>query len=217
MKNLRIIFFIFTVLTGVQGVIAQQLAYGVKAGLNLSSIGGESIEDVDLRLGIHIGLLGRLELTEKFALQPEIQYSQRGFKSDAEVGGFDPSDPNLPTGLSTVEFNSRFDYVDVPLIVRYKLTDFLTIEGGPQVGFFLSERAQVDGNELDDEENDVDSFALAELGFLGGLGYYLENGLFFQARYILGVTNIFDNDVRTLDDNAVFNRNIQFSVGFFFN
>lgn len=216
MKQFALLFLLLGGLLFSQITLAQ-LSYGVKSGVNLSSIGGESIEDVDLRTGFHIGLLGRLELSEKFALQPEIQYSQRGFKSDAEAGDFDPSNPNLPTTISTVETSSRFDYVDIPLIAQYKLTEGLTVEAGPQLGFFLSESIKVDGDDIDNEQSNSDSFALAEVGLLGGLGYYLDSGLFFQARYILGVTSIFDKDVQTLNDDGVFNRNIQFSIGYFFN
>lgn len=217
MKQFALLFLLLGGLLFSQTTFAQ-LSYGVKAGANLSSIGGKSIDNADTRTGFHIGLLGRLQLTDRFALQPEIQYSQRGFKRDIlDFGGQNPTDPNSPTFVQTVELNTRFDYADVPIIARYKITEGLTVEAGPQLGFFLSESTTVDGDELDDELSGSDSFALAEVGILGGLGYYLDNGLFFQGRYILGVTSIFDKDVQTLNDDGVFNRNIQFSIGYFFN
>lgn len=216
MKQFALLFLLLGGLLFSQTTLAQ-LSYGVKAGVNLSSIGGKSIDNTDMRIGVHIGFLGRLQLSERFALQPEMQYSQRGFKRDIDVSGFDPSDFDPVITSTTVEFNSRFDYVDIPLIAQYKITEGLTVEAGPQIGLFLSESTKVDGDELEDEESGSDSFALAEVGILGGMGYYLDSGLFFQARYILGVTSIFDKDVQTLNDDGVFNRNIQFSIGYFFN
>lgn len=211
MKSFYFILFIGILLLSQEAL--SQLTYGIKGGVNLSSIAGNSIENTDLRMGFHIGLLGRLELTNRFALQPEMQYSQRGFKRDVE-NIFPDFDPVIRP--STVELSSRFDYVDIPLIAQYKLTEGLTVEAGPQLGFFLSESLKIDGDDIDDDRSGSDRFALAEVGLLGGLGYYLESGIFFQARYVLGITSIFDKDVQTLNDDGVFNRNIQFSIGFLF-
>ena len=54
---------------------AQEMEFGVKAGVNLATYGGD-IEDRDTRTGAHVGILAEFGLSENFAIQPEIVFFQ---------------------------------------------------------------------------------------------------------------------------------------------
>lgn len=186
------------------------LAYGIKAGLNVSNFGGGNFDDASSRLGLHIAIVGELEISDKFSLQPEIQYSQQGYTEELIVVG-GPFDPVITD--ATIDFNRRLDYINIPIILKYAVVENLSIEAGPQLGFAISERVTFDGDKVDLSDQPF-NYAAVEVGIAGGVGYYLDNGLFFQARYIFGLTDVNAEDVVTLDDNSTFNRNLQISVGF---
>ncbi len=101
--------------------------------------------------------------------------------------------------------NVTLNYLNIPLMGKYYLTKGLSLEAGPQIGFLLS--AKNDNLDLKDLYNTVD------LGVNFGVGYKLDNGLNFSARYNLGLSDI--NNVEGFSDknqNGVF----QLSVGYFF-
>ena len=88
---------------------------------------------------------------------------------------------------------------------KYYIAKGFSVEAGPQFGLLLSGKY---------EDVDVkDNFKTVDFGVNLGLGYKLNNGLNFGARYDLGLSNI--NNVNGNSDkfkNAV----LQVSVGYFF-
>lgn len=88
---------------------------------------------------------------------------------------------------------------------KYYVVKGLSLEAGPQLGFLLSAK--------NESTNVKDSFKTFDFGVNLGLGYKLNNGLNFGARYNLGLTNINDSE-----GSSGKNRNgvIQVSVGYFF-
>ncbi len=72
----------------------------------------------------------------------------------------------------------------------------------------MNAKAKTDGDSFDIEDTNVIDF-----GLNFGLGYKLDSGLNFSARYNLGLSNIDDSDSNVETKNSVF----QFSVGYFFN
>ncbi|MNQ60224.1 hypothetical protein D3C85_744960 [compost metagenome] len=88
---------------------------------------------------------------------------------------------------------------------KYYVTKGLSVEAGPQIGFLLAAK---------NEKTDVkDSFNIFDFGVNFGLGYKLDNGLNFGARYNLGLT-----DINNLENSSSKNKNsvFQISVGYFF-
>ncbi|MBT8324478.1 MAG: PorT family protein [Winogradskyella sp.] len=192
MKNLILL----TVLTffTLTPVIAQ-VSFGAKAGVNFSDITGPDVDSFTGRTGLFFGAIAEIDICESWALQPELLYSSQG--SDYE----DPGD----TGTAKV------DYINLPIIAKYYVADGLSIEAGPQFGFLTSAKFEFDGGE-EDFKDDLKSI---DFGVNFGLGYKLDNGLNFSARYNLGLTDA--NDSEDLDGGAEYkNSVIQVGVGFFF-
>lgn len=178
---------VITVLT-IVSINAQDVKFGAKAGLNLAFITGDDSEDLDPNTDFHLGVMAEFKISDKFSLQPELVYSGQG------------ADTNIAS-----EGSISLNYLNLPLIGKYYVTERLSLEAGPQIGVLLSTKGgTVDYKEL---------LKPIDYGVNFGVGYKLDNGLNFTARYNLGLSNI--NDVDGFSDknsNGVF----QLSVGYFF-
>ncbi|CAM3610332.1 porin family protein [Flavobacterium chungbukense] len=169
---------VFTVL-GFMNVNAQEIKFGAKAGLNFSTVNGSNTNNIDYVTSYHVGVVSEIPISEKFSFQPELMYSRQGYSFNNDV--------------------VAMNYLNIPLMGKYYVTKGLSVEAGPQIGFLLS--AKNEGVKV------TNSFTTFDFGANFGLGYKLENGLNFSARYNLGITKV-DTDNR----NGVF----QVSVGYFF-
>ncbi|HIB36970.1 porin family protein [Mesonia sp.] len=69
-------------------------------------------------------------------------------------------------------------YINIPVLAKYYLVEGLAVEVGPQFGFVV-----------DDEDTEAES-----IDFSAAIGaeYALDMGVFFQARYNLGLTDVYD-------------------------
>ena len=168
------------------------IQFGLKAGLNASNFSGD-LKDNKMRNGLHIGLVTEIIISDKFSLQPELLYSAQGYKDET------------PDAFS----KQKFDYLNVPVLVKYYVANNLSIEGGPQVGYLLNAITRDnDGNTSIPEQSKVD------FGVDLGLSYELTSGVFFQGRYNLGITNV--NAASNASAFTYANSVFQLSVGCFF-
>jgi len=164
---------------------AQEVSFGVKAGVNFASVNGDDIEDIDGRTGLHIGAVAKIGFSELLAIQPEVVYSAQGFTGDEDV-------------------TAKLDYINIPIMLDLTLAEGFSLQGGPQFGINVT-------GELDngDETVDIDDVETMDIAVGIGAQYKLPMGLFFQARYVIGVNDIFDE---TDAKNSV----ISLSAGWFF-
>lgn len=173
-------------------VNAQDIHFGVKAGLNLASLGGDA--EVDSRTSFHIGGLAEIKVSEKFSVQPELLYSAQGAVAEGNS-----------------DIVTQLDYINLPVFAKFYVAEGLSLEGGPQVGFAINRNVDADGEDVDAD----DAYKPIDFGVGIGASYKLEQGLFFSARYNLGLSNILEEEVFGPDAEA-FNNVIQFSVGYSF-
>ncbi|TCN52467.1 PorT family protein [Flavobacterium circumlabens] len=180
-------FLVLAVVTvlGFTNVNAQKIKFGAKGGLNFASVSGDNTEGIDVVTSFNFGVLSEIPVSDKFSFQPELMYSGQGYSFND----------------NTIALN----YLNIPLMGKYYLTKGLSLEAGPQIGFLLSAK--------NDKTDVKDSFNTFDFGVNFGLGYKLDNGLNFGARYNLGLT-----DINNLDNSSSKNKNgvFQLSVGYFF-
>lgn len=183
---------------GLSTMSAQEIHFGAKAGANFASLNGDDADDVDGRTDFHVGGVVNIGITELFAIQPELIYSGQGFSADDE---------------EDVEFS--ISYLNVPIMADFTIAEGLSLQGGPQIGFKLDSKFKVDGDDIDFDDDDDDGVEGLDLGIGIGAQYKLPLGLFFQARYVTGFNNVFEDfdGESTEAKNAV----ISVSVGYFFN
>ncbi|MDT0293847.1 porin family protein [Mesonia ostreae] len=191
---------------GIIGTQAQDVRYGVKAGVNFANSHGDT-DDADSRTGLHIGAFAEFMLSEKFAFQPELLYSMQGNK-------YEESETILGETFKA-ESKLKLDYINIPLIFKYYATEGLAIEAGPQVGFLVSANEEYEASGADVSESgdeDVkDFYKSIDYGLNIGLSYTLDMGVMFGARYYYGLADIADTD--NYDEK---NNMIQISVGYKF-
>jgi len=195
MKKINLIL-VITILT-VISLNAQN--FGVKAGLNLANLSGdEYLEEFDMRTSFHIGGVYEVEISDNFSFQPELMYSAQGAQ--------------MSEGSAKVVV--KLDYINIPLMAKFYAADGFSIEAGPQVGFLIVAETKYEAegeSETDDIKDDSNTI---DFGLNFGLGYKLESGLNFGARYNLGLTTIVKEEEDY--DETVKNGVIQISVGYFF-
>lgn len=159
----------FVLITGVILISnAQGVDFGLKAGLNMAKLDGD-VAQADLKAGLHAGLFVNLKLSDKFAVSPEVLFSQQGAKS----GGF----------------SYNLNYVNVPILAKIGFAKVLNLHLGPQFGFLMSAKLE----DVDIKEN----YKSLDLSAVAGLGLDLPMGLTGGARYNLGLGNIEEGDNKT--------------------
>ncbi|MFD2551053.1 porin family protein [Bizionia sediminis] len=155
---------------------AQNAMYGVRAGINVSNLDFEpdATFDNQHRNGFAIGFFGEYNLSPVIALAPELQFSAEGAK-----------DRSL-----------RVDYIQAPILVKFKIGDRLSVGAGPLVG--------VKVHEFED--------GYANFGFsgVGAIEIMITDEFFIDARYHYGVTNILEDNIIGLEAT---NTNIQIGIG----
>ena len=104
---------------GIYTADAQMWSFGPKAGVAISSANG--VQDSRARAGLVAGVFAEVEMSDWFAVQGEILYSQQGFDS------------------KTAGKNSRYqiDFITMPLVTKYYLIGGLNVQLGAQFGYLI--------------------------------------------------------------------------------
>ena len=145
---------------------AQDLDLGIKAGMNFSNI--TDATGLSNRTGFVFGAFAGAKLGDKVGIQGDLLYSQQGAEFD---GG-------------EIDLN----YVNVPVVLKYFLTESIHIHGGPQFGFVVDDNVK---SVFQDIEEGVDSKSFDLTGVIG-VGVDLPFGIRLDGRYNFGLTDVFD-------------------------
>lgn len=198
---------------------AQEVRFGVKAGLNVANLTGD-IEDAKSKVGFHLGGFAEIMLSDQFAFQPELLFSSQGSKAET-------SESETISGVTYTVKNEdtyKLNYINIPLMAKYFATDKLFLEAGPQIGFSIEESYEseytqtvtdTDGSTTsisDTEDGDLENIKSIDFGLNFGLGYEFTENIFAGARYNLGLNNLYDGDGDYDMKNSVF----QVSIGYKF-
>ncbi len=126
-----------------------QLVPGIKAGINRSNVYDEQGNDfvVDRKTGFVGGAYLSIPVGRFLGLQPEVLFSQKGFSSTGRIDN------------DTYTLERTTNWIDVPLQVQAKPFRFITLLGGVQYSYLLSQTDRLRlGNTIleyrDEFEND---------------------------------------------------------------
>lgn len=173
MKNylLALLFVSFTTVG-----MSQDIMYGVRAALNISNLDFEPDADFENkhRNGFAFGGFIDYSLSEKTSVLLELQWSAEGGKAES----------------------LRADYIHLPILLRFSLSDRLKLGVGPKIS-------------LKTWEAD-DLFSTAAFSGVAGLEYMITDEFFVDARLSYGATNVIDQDLKKLEAK---NHVIQFGFG----
>jgi hypothetical protein len=150
---------------------AQDTHFGLKAGLNISSLDVKHGVDWDAKAGFHIGGLAHVHLAPHFAVQPELVFSQQGGKDGNDKW--------------------KINYLNIPVLLQFMTGTGFRIQTGPQLGFAVSSEFK-QGNVEIDNDDDVNT---VDLSWTFGASYLCAGGFGIDARYNHGITNIYEPEV----------------------
>lgn len=167
-----------------------QVNFGGKAGVNLATFSGD-VEDVKMKIGYHVGALVQIPVSESFLIQPELVFSAQGAKSEGTED----------------DVKANFNYLNIPIMAKYQSTSGFFAETGPQIGFLMSAKMKAGDTDVDVKEY----YKSTDFNWAFGLGYQMASGFGVNARYNLGLSSIYDEDV---DDEKV--KNSVFQIGVFY-
>lgn len=181
------------------------LHWGVKAGINVSTMYGDDVNDVEALAGFNGGIYFNYRFTRNWSLQPEVLFSMKGVETNNSISG--------QAGKTEYELG----YLSIPVLAKYHFATGSNIDPslyfGPQLGFGLY-------GDANDREID-DSLADAEFGLAFGGGVDLLTAtqpsdliqrVGLDLRYTLGLTDTFDVTGDPEAKNGVFSA--VFSLGF---
>lgn len=176
---------------------AQSVQPGVKAGLNFANFYGEDTDGGKINAGILFGGILHVPVSEKFAFQPELLFSQQGTRGE---------ESNI-----TIRFNNN--YLMIPLMGKIYLSPNFALQVGPQIGFLLSARLTGGENGNDVSVNMKELYKTVDFGLNAGLSYESESNFIVTTRYSLGLTNVVHSSIDDVNSkNSVF----QISLGYRF-
>lgn len=201
MRFLSFIYCIFLCI-GLSNKSNCQIRSGVKFGPNLSK-GKFEQGDTEFLLQFHLGLLSEIPLSKKVYLRPELLYSKKGWKVNNVVIN------NVVTNTSN---SIRIDYLNLPIIMGYKLSEKIAISTGPELGLKLNIKFP----------SGLDPYEDIDTGWVIGGSYLAATKIGFDIRYVHGFkglykakNNQFSNfPINVPTDGA--NRLIQVSMVYFF-
>ncbi len=160
-------------------VAAQETHFGLKAGVNISSANVSPGSDFSSKAGLHIGGLAHIHLSRQFALQPEVVYSMQGGERD--------------------DVKLKLNYINIPLLAQYMTASGFRLQTGPQLGLLVSGKTEDD----DVERNIKDDLSSTDFSWTFGAGYLFPSGLGVDARYNLGITDVWEGSSAKIK-NSVF-------------
>jgi len=140
----------------------EKLTVGAKVGANYSNVWDEKGEDfqADGKIGFAGGVFVGIPLGKFVGLQPEIMISQKGFQGSGTMF------------FTPYSFTRTTTYLDIPLQIQLKPSDFITFVAGPQFSYLLKEKNEYtfgSNSALQEEEFNNENPRKNILGFVGGL------------------------------------------------
>ena len=137
------------------------ISFGPKIGANFSVLDTDNIDASEESItGLTAGIFLEVRSASAFSFQAELLYSEQG--------------ADLNSSILTEEIN--LDYLQVPLLGKFRFLKIANIHAGPQVGFLT--------NDLDSQNIDTEKF---DISAVAGVGVELGK-LRADLRYNFGFT-----------------------------
>lgn len=149
----------------------ETMSFGLKLGTNFSNVYDSDNEDfiADGKFGLAAGAFVSIPFGKFIGIQPEIMYSQKGFKSTGTYFG------------STYEMTRTTDFIDVPVLFAVKPIAQVTLLFGPQFSYLLKQKDEFTGGNISStqqQEFDNDDITKNIMGLTGGADINVDNLVF---------------------------------------
>ncbi|MBL0682096.1 porin family protein [Aquimarina mytili] len=192
----------------------KNIQFGLKAGANYAQYFPD-IETRDITLleykkkfGFYIGGFAKINLSEKFKLQPELLFAIQGSKTLNEgIEIFIPQNQVLIVG----DFRTNISETTLlaPIVLQYYATGNFYLEAGPQLGFIIDTKEKVKEdpfNQINNQTFDLD-YDTFDVGLTAGAGYKLTEHFGVNARYFFSLT-----ERNSVIKSSIFNLGIEYQL-----
>ena len=144
-----------------------KLSLGVKAGVNLSNVYDSEGEDfvADSKAGFALGGFISIPIGKYFGIQPEVLFSQKGFKSSGTFLG------------SSYEVTRTTNFIDVPILVSFKPIESVSILFGPQFSYLSKQIDDFEGGTISStQEQEFSNSNIRKniFGLTGGVDFNID-------------------------------------------
>jgi len=173
---------------------------GITGGLNVANTvdAYNSYYSTGAIAGFNAGLFMELPVVYPFSIQPEVLYSQKGFTAVT-------TDGNL---------TQRMNYIDVPVLAKFKLSPSFNFLIGPQISFPVSTNVTYDNGFNTTAEYNYNNFDQKTiLDGVVGVSFDISPTVELRARYTIDLE---PNDQNNAYGGDYRNQVWQFGLGFKF-
>ena len=152
--------------------------WGIKGGLNLNKIEGESFKN-DFNYNYFLGGFMQINITRKFGIQPELNFVQSSAEQSDDITVIYDD-----LFLGGNQKKAKLDYLKLAGLLNIDLgpSQRVKLQLGPQWGMLLNEA-------VDSLKSPQDVFKKSEFSVLGGIMLQLPL-IHIGTRYEIGLTNI---------------------------
>lgn len=211
---------IFLLFVFINSNAQENIRFGLKAGLNISKLtisGVDVTPEIKSKAGFHAGAFLSFKISEKFGLQPEVLYSNQGYKT------------SFKDSFNQYKVEANINYIAIPIMVKFYPVKKFNIEVGPQISFLLNHKGLVNTQSLSDYYDPAFGNSTAELdyeditqsiefGLNTGVSYQIDKNIIGTARYNFGISNVNKKLISPYGEDKENDRNsvFQFSLNYLF-
>jgi len=146
----------------------EKVQFGAKIGANYSNVYDSEGEefDTDAKFGFAAGIFLAVPIGKYLGIQPEILFSQKGFKGEGRLLG------------TSYTVTRTSNYIDIPLLFAIKPIENFTLLVGPQYSFLISQKNKFDNSSTtieQEDEFDNENLRKNTLCFTGGFDINIDH------------------------------------------
>lgn len=157
---------------------AQEFRAGPLAGITFSQVDGDNYVGYN-KVGLNLGVFVMRELSDKWELQLDIAFTQKGSRKA----------PKPDQGLYD-DYKIHLNYFQFPLVARYQYKK-ISFEGGASIGALISSQEEIDGTPVEDMPGSSPvPFQNIEWATILGFNYHVSERLWLNARFLYSINRI---------------------------
>ena len=161
---------------------AQNFGGGVILGLSTSQVGGDDLGGFN-KAGLLAGVFANKSITPLLSFQMEMTYIQKG-SNNPDMNDYEHKNVGRP--------DISLSYIEVPLLLQYKQSEVLEIEGGLQFANLITGYYNDTYGEI--STTTIDPFIDYDIGLLIGMDYKFSANLSLNTRISNSILPIGEED-----------------------
>lgn len=198
---------VLLVLLGLGSIVyAQGISFGIKGGLNIPKVTGADVsvylDNLKSNNGVAAGVYFSIGLLPNISIQPEMLYSQKGFKTSYDFYG------------EMHEEKLRINYMEIPVLAKLSFGTIVVpyVLAGPYFAAKIGTKYAETVDSITTISTNENSLADLDIGLTVGAGIQIPIKVSVEARYSMGLRSIYYGS--ELDGLDIKNSNVQLLIGY---